>query len=241
MSEFGTQTGGRPELAVDLEKGARAALARAHGEAEALAAETRRELERETRERLEDAFRRGREEGWSAGHREGRDAGFAQALNEARPVLSRAAATLANAAKLVARSREAVRAEAEAGIVRLASAIGEKLAARELDVNPDAARADIREAIGLASERAEIRVLVNPAEREAVEAARESLREEYPEIITLAIEPDAAVTPGGARVVTASATVEATLEARAGRIAELLVGEPGEPGESGELEKERTV
>ncbi len=41
MSEFGINTGGRPALAVDLEGAARAALARAHREAEALATQVR--------------------------------------------------------------------------------------------------------------------------------------------------------------------------------------------------------
>ena len=228
----GGYSGGRPAAAVDLDMAARRALGEAHALAEALAAETRIELERATREKLEEAFRRGRDEGWSVGHREGRAAGRAQGLAEARARLARAAGAFEHAAKLVARSREAVRAEAEAGLVRLAAAIGRKLAARELDVRPDAARAETREAIRLVSDRAEIRVLVNPAEREAVDQVRDSFREEFPEIITLAVEPDASVTPGGARVVTASAAVDATLEARAGRIAELLVGEVGEVGKA---------
>ena len=40
----------------------------------------------------------------------------------------------------------------------------------------------------------------------------------------IAFEPDASVPPGGCRIVTASCRVDATLEERAARIAELLAG-----------------
>lgn len=224
---FGSVKGGRPAAAVDLEEAARRALDEARRLSRALLVEVGREAGDLARRRIEEAFSLGRKEGWAQGHSEGREAGIEQALTEKRAALDRAAAALVAAARGVVESREAVRAEAEAGVVRLASAIGEKLAARAIETQPDAAREALREALRLVVDRTEVRVRVNPADREAVEDARAHVREEFPEIIRIAVEPDATVSPGGCRVITSSCTVDATLEGRASRIAELLLGERG--------------
>jgi len=177
------------------------------------------------RRKLAGAFAAGREEGVKRGIAEGREAVRARAVEDAREELRRAAAVLVAAGEKLARARDAVRAEAEAGIVRLAVAIGSKLARRAIETDTaGAALASIREALVLAADRAEARVLVSPEDAAAIGAAREALREEFPEIVRIAVEQDPSVPRGCCRVVTASCDVDATLEARAARIADILAG-----------------
>lgn len=212
---------------MDLERAARERLEEAKRRARALLIGARREAEDLARRTVEEAFVCAREDGRTRGRREGQVEGARQALVEKRNKFSRAARALSMAARAVAVSRDAVRAEAEAGVVRLAAAIGEKLASRAIGVDPDAAREVLREALGMAVDRAEVRVRVSPADIEALEAGRDSIREEFPEIVRIAFEPDATVAPGGCRVITSSSTVDATLAGRASRIAEQLTGERG--------------
>jgi flagellar assembly protein FliH len=200
---------------------ARATLEAAERRARALMTEAGRMARR----KIEEAFAAGREEGLARGTAEGREAAAPRAVEEVREELRRAAAVLVAAGGKLARARDEVRAEAEAGVVRLAAAIGSKLARRAIAAETSAAALEsLREALTLALDRAEVRVLVNPADAGPVETAREAVREEFPEVVRIAFEQDASVPPGGCRILTASCRVDATLEERAARVAELIAG-----------------
>jgi flagellar biosynthesis/type III secretory pathway protein FliH len=197
----------------------------AERQARAFLIETRREAGEMARQTLAEAFAAGREEGIARGVAEGREAVRSQAIEDMRDELRRAAAMLVAASERLARARDEVRAEAEAGVVRLAVAIGSKLARRTVACDGAAvALESLREALALAVDRAEVRVLVNPEDAAALGAARETVREEFPEIVRIAFEQDTSVPSGGCRVITASCHIDATLDARAGRIADILVG-----------------
>jgi len=209
LAEFRPTTAAASAPLRDAERRARATLAAAEKRSRAFMAEAREMARR----KLEEAFAAGREEGVKRGIAEGREAVRARAVEDAREELRRAAAVLVAAGERLARARDTVRAEAEAGIVRLAVAVGSKLAHRAIATDTaGAALASIREALVLAADRAESRT------------AREALREEFPEIVRIAVEQDASVPRGGCRVMTASCNVDATLEARAARIADILAG-----------------
>jgi flagellar assembly protein FliH len=223
MSSDATLRGGRPGVTADLEREAHEALARARAEADALLAEARHEAEVLVRERYADEVARARDEGLEAGRAEGREEALRQAIAAAREDVALAVRRLTDAASALSEATEAARAEAEAGLVRLAAAIGEQLARRSLELDADAARELVSEAIGLVVDRAEVRVLVSPAEHEALSQTRDALREEYPEIVRIAFERDAGVQRGGCRVVTAAATVDASLGSRAEAIATQLL------------------
>ncbi len=225
LPEFKSFGSTKDAAVAEFERSARAVLEEARRRAKALLVGARREAEDLARRRVEEAFRCAREEGLARGLREGRSEGARQALVEKRNRFARAARVLRSAARVVVESREAVRAEAEAGVVRLAAAIGEKLASRAIEADADAAPAALREALAMVTDRSEVRVRVNPADIEALEAGRGSVREEFPEIDRIAFEADWTVAPGGCRAITCSATVDATLAERASRIAELLTGE----------------
>jgi len=200
-------------------------LAAAERRARALIVETRREAGELARRKLAEAFAAGREEGLARGMAEGREAARALAVEDVRDELRRAAAVLVAAGERIARAHDEALAASEKGFVRLAVAVGSKLARRALRDETSAVALDsVREALALAAERAEVRVLVSPADAPALETAREAVREEFPEVVRIAFEQDASVTPGGCRVVTASSSVDATLEERASRIADVLVG-----------------
>jgi flagellar biosynthesis/type III secretory pathway protein FliH len=203
------------------------AIAELERAAQAVLEEARRRARDLARRRVEEAFRCAREEGLARGLREGRSEGARQALVEKRNRFARAARVLRSAARVVIESREAVRVQAEAGVVRLAAAIGEKLASRAIEADVDAAPGALREALAMVTDRSEVRVRVNPADIEALEAGRGTIREEFPEIVQIGFEADWTVAPGGCRAITCSATVDATLAERASRIAELLTGERG--------------
>lgn len=212
--------GGRPAALVDLEAEARAVLSQAKEEACALLAETKREAEEIAREIL----RRAASEGYEQGRREGRESAFAQALEESRAELREAVKALVEAASSLQAVRQTVKSEAEDGLIRLAAAIGERLAAQQLSLHPELAIDAIREAISLACDRVEVRVLVNPRDHATLASARELLRKEFPEIVRISIEQDAGVRRGGAKVVTSSCMIDATLDSRAAKIARLLTG-----------------
>jgi flagellar assembly protein FliH len=220
----GYASGGRPVAAADLEARLRESVEKGRRFSRALIEEVAREADALARRRLEEAFARGREEGFAHGFREGREAGQRGALSEKREEFARAVAALEEAARGVAEARETVRAEAEAGLVLLATEIAAKLASQALELTPGSAREALHEAIRLTTDRVEVRLQVSQADRASLEAMRDELREEFPEIIRIAVEPSAEVSPGGCRVVTASSTVDATIEARAARIARILLG-----------------
>jgi flagellar assembly protein FliH len=217
------KTTGRPAFAVDMEREARLLVENAREEARVLLAEARHAAETLLRERLQGALALGHEEGWVAGHEKGRMEGRIAAMEEAREELAGAARTFSAAAKALAEVKQAVCAEAEVDLVRLAATIAAKLSAHRFDVDHAAAREAIKEAISLAADRTEVRVRLNPAEYAALEPAREELRDEFPEIVRIAFEPDRSVAPGGCRVLTVSATVDGSLDSRAARVAELLL------------------
>jgi flagellar assembly protein FliH len=217
--------GGTPEVANDLERDAQGVLATAEARARALIVEAGREADALARRKLGEAFAAGRAEGIARGMAEGREAALATSVDDLRDELRRAAAVLVAAGERIARANDEALAAAEKGFVRLAVAVGAKLARRALtDETSPAALESIREALAIAADRAEVRVLVNPADAAALETAREAVRAEFPEVVRIAFEQDASVTPGGCRVVTASSDVDATLEDRAARIAEILAG-----------------
>ncbi|BAM04331.1 FliH/SctL family protein [Phycisphaera mikurensis] len=177
-----------------------------------------------------------REEGEAAGRAQGHAAGLEAGREEAREAesarLADVAAVWKEAAEGVASVRESVRLEAETAVLRLALALAEKVVARHLDTQPDAAVDAVREALSHVLEPVQAVVRVAPEELERVKAALPDLAAAGGGAVR--VEADAAVPPRGCVVTHGAGRVDAGVATKLERLAVLLLGERAEAAEAAE-------
>lgn len=146
--------------------------------------------------------------------REGYDEGYRSALEAAR---EEAQKIRASARAVLARAEEARRrqlAGLKGIILDLALEIAEKIIARELELNPDAAVSIAEEAVQIVSNRKYVVLWVHPEEAEIYEKYRERLVRHLPPHSELQIMEDSTVERGGCVAENEFGKVDAQLSTR---------------------------
>ncbi|SFQ97026.1 flagellar assembly protein FliH [Desulfoscipio geothermicus DSM 3669] len=144
------------------------------------------------------------------GYAEGYRAAMEEARNEAKKIRAEARTVLARAEE----ARREKLASLKTEIRNLALEIAEKLVNRELELDPDAVLAIVKESIQLVSNRKYVVLWVHPAEKEMCEKHRERLLGHLPPRAELQIMTDEAVGRGGCVVETDYGKVDARLSTR---------------------------
>jgi flagellar biosynthesis/type III secretory pathway protein FliH len=148
---------------------------------EAVLAEAREEAARKVQEAYQEGYKRGLE----AGQRD-----FAASV-------ATAAQALESAASAMEMSRETFLSQAESELVLIARGITERVVMKECALDPGLVARLARRALEELLEEEDVRLLVNPADRLALQEQRVSLLEEFRGLKRLQIDADEGVEPGG--------------------------------------------
>ncbi len=138
-----------------------------------------------------------------------------QQMATLRPALESVASQLADA-------RGRWLSEWETSAVHLAARMAERILRHELDHEPQAPLALIRESLELASGSASITIHLSPQDCRHLSAASEKIIDSLKELAPARIMADASVAPGGCLVRTEFGEIDQRLESQLDRIAEEL-------------------
>ena len=210
----------------DVEEQARALLVRARQAAERLIAEAQREAAELKKAAHQQGLAEGRREGVARGTEEGRAAGQKQALEEHRAQLTQAVAALTEAANDLEASRGELEAAALEEVVALSIAVARRVTKRQCLIEPEALTENLREAMKLVVHAGDVKVVIHPAQRQALEVALPALRLEIPRLGHVELTDDPSVDPGGCRVYAGGGQVDATLDEQLDRVVADLLPDP---------------
>lgn len=199
---------------------------RLRARAEAEANEIRAEASREADKIIEEAMERGFEEGRKAGAEQGRAAGFEAGRNEAYEATASTLGAVAERWSAALGSFEASRdrllREARQDVLELAIRLGERVARREIDADPDAAARQLEAALELVLSPSALRIDVHPEDEERVAEALPGLLAALAKTPHAEVVESPAVGRGGVRVRTESGVIDARISEQLERLAEAL-------------------
>jgi flagellar assembly protein FliH len=155
------------------------------------------------------------------GYNEGLEAGRAEAAAQAAPAVQALAETLAQAQA----ERERVAADMEAAAVDLALQIAEKAVTAAIAVQPERVVDVVRGALRCLVDRERVTILVNPDDLEIVREAVDSLVRQLGGMEHLEVKEERRVHRGGAIVRSAAGEIDARLDTKLERAAEILRAE----------------
>ena len=213
----------------DVEEQARAILLRARQAAERLLAEAQREGEEIRKRAHAEGLADGMVEGLARGTQEGRDAGRQQALDEHHAALAQALAALTSAGMALDASRADLEAGAVQEVVELAIAIARRVTKRQGVIDPAVLTENLREAMKLVVHAGDVKVALNPSQRQTLQVALPALKLEFPRLNHVEVVDDPAISPGGCRVFAGHGQIDADLGEQLDRLVVDLLPEPAEP------------
>ena len=153
---------------------------------------------------------------------EGRQA----AMNEVDQMIQKQLATVIPALRQaildIHQAKQAWLTQWEASGIHLAAEIAKRLIRGELTRQPQIPLTLIREALQLAAGGGEVRLVLNPADHQALAGQVKLLVDEMAGLGDTQIVADAAVSPGGCRVETRFGAIDQTFEAQLARVEEEL-------------------
>ena len=119
-------------------------------------------------------------------------------------------------------AREAWLAHWERSAIHLAAEMARRIVRRHLPDHPEIPLNLVREALGLAAGNAEIRILLHPADHEALAGQVRTLATELSSAATTKVLADPSIGRGGCRVETSHGSIDQQFEAQLARIEEEL-------------------
>ena len=153
---------------------------------------------------------------------EGRQA----AMNEVDQMIQKQLATVIPALRQaildIHQAKQAWLAQWEASGIHLAAEIAKRLIRGELTRQPQIPLTLIREALQLAAAGGEVRLVLNPADHQALAGQVKLLVDEMAGLGDTQIVADTAISPGGCRVETRFGAIDQTFEAQLARVEEEL-------------------
>ncbi len=214
----------------DLARQADAMIARARAQADQIIADARRERERLITGATEigriNGEKQGRDEGFAVGLERGREQAFAEHAARLAAIESSFTAAIGDFDSRRRRMFE----EARRDVLRLALAIGRRVARRALDADENAARTQLDAALGMVFQPHRLLVLVSPGDVELIRAAAPALISRFSDSPHVEIRADQSFAPGECVIRTDDGEIDARLSTQLGRIAEtLLPGASSDP------------
>jgi len=153
----------------------------------------------------------------------GRQAATKAVEDTVRRQLAEVIPALRQASQNIGDARHACLAHWEGAAVHLAAAIAKRLVRRELQKQPEIPLQLVREALELAAGNTQLRILLNPADVQALGDQVHAIVKEVSPQVVAEIMADAEITPGGCRVETRFGVIDQQFEAQLRRIEEELL------------------
>ncbi|NLE38014.1 MAG: hypothetical protein GX621_08320 [Pirellulaceae bacterium] len=206
----------------DLEPAEAVALGRSVGRADSDRGPLRDEAARiivAARREAEEIRRRAADEG----RREGEAAAREEWLRRQHQQWASVESALGSAIERLDQARGAWLGHWERTTIHLAVAIAERLLRRKLPEHPDVPLTLVREALELAAGSGDLRVRLNPADRDALGDRVEGLARQFAGLGSIEITADPAIARGGCRVDTRFGTIDQRIETQLARIEEELL------------------
>lgn len=210
----------------DIEQAAKRILLRAQQQAEQLLAEAQAEARAIRDKAATEGIANGRAEGMARGLEEGRQSGHAAALAEGKANLTKLAQTLTAAVAEIDASRRALESQGVAEVVKLAAAIARRVTKRQAVIDPKVLEANLSEAMKLVVHASDVRVAVNPSQKQQLEQVLPQLQLQWPNLEHVELIEDASIGAGGCRVFTANGHIDADLDTQLDRLIAELMPEP---------------
>jgi len=188
-----------------------------------------RDIQDEANQLLEDAQREAqairqaaREEGYrdgqAQGREEGREEAFGASVDEHAEQLTQVILALRGAVGQVEQSGQQVRTDAICDVVELAVAIARRVTKRQAMFDPEVLIRNLRESVALAGRGRQLRIAINPEQRQVLAAALPQLQIEWPALAAAQIVEDATLAIGGCRVFTDHGQVDADIDNQLDRV-----------------------
>jgi flagellar assembly protein FliH len=210
----------------DIEKQAHAIIMRAKSQAARILIEAQRIGEESKKEAIETGTREGREAGHAEGLEQGRAAGEAAALAEQREALTRLTAAMTTLLTELDATRSTLESQAVSSVIELAIGIARKVTRRAALSDPTIVSANCADALKMTVRAHDLRIAVNPAQRETLAAALPKLQMSMPALKHVELNEDESIAPGGCRITTdTGGLIDAELETQIERIATELLPE----------------
>lgn len=140
---------------------------------------------------------------------------IARQLETVLPALRGAVQTLQN-------DRQAWLAEWERKAVHLAAAMAQRICRRELKTQPEITLDLVKEALELAAGSANVRILLNPQDLEALGGQAQLLVQEFSRLAPAELEADPTISLGGCRLETRYGTIDQQIESQLVRLEQEL-------------------
>lgn len=212
----------------DVEDAARRVLLKAKLQAENLLAAALEEAEQLKELARQDGAKEGFDQGHTEGVKHGLEAGKQQAFQQHSGELASLAQALMTAGAEFDAARQAIEADALQEIVALAVGIARRVTKRQGLVDPGVLEANLADAMSLAVGASDIRVAVQPAQREFLASVLPQLKLQWPDLKHVELVDDPALAPGGCRVFTRHGSIDADLDAQLDRVVSELLPNGGD-------------
>jgi len=209
----------------DVERLARQMLVDARTQADQVLGQARVDAEQIRSRAREEGMEQGRLDGRKQGIEEGRTLGRQQAFEQHRTALDELSRTLVEMLREVEAARDALVAEAQRDVIRLALAIARRVTRRLGESDDDVLRVNAADAVRLAVSRSDLRVAIHPSQLDLMQQTLAELQVNFPKLRHAEVAADETVAPGGCRVHTAGGVIDADLEAQVQRIADDLLAD----------------
>jgi flagellar assembly protein FliH len=215
----------------DLRRQAEEMLEASRVESKRLLAEARATAARVAAEAAPRGVEEGRQRGLQQGHEEGLRQGREEALQQWQAQLQQLVTAWQAALEAIESGRGEILASAREDALRLALAMGGKIARRQVKADPKVVQEHVAEALSMISEQARVAVCINPADRKLVESVLGGICTRLGESVHVELRDDPEVERGGCVVATPRGRIDATVEKQIERIADALVsGTPSARG-----------
>jgi flagellar assembly protein FliH len=207
----------------DIEAQAQAILLRARKGAEMLLVEAQRESVSLKKQAKAEGFTEGRREGLELGLTDGRTAGHQQGLDEAREKLEQLWASLTATVTQLDAARRDLESDGINEVIALAVAIARRVTKRQSAVDPAVLRENMIEAMKLAVHAVDVRIILNPAQRKAVDEELPRLQLNWQNLKHVELIEDADVAIGGCRILTRDGEIDADIHRQLDRVIDDLL------------------
>ena len=202
----------------DMETQAQMVLARARRAAELLLREAQKQGEELRAAARTEGFSLGKQEGLNAGQEEGKKSGHEAALAEIRPKLTQTWTALTEAVNQLDSSRHNLEAAGINEVVKLAAAIARRVTKLQASVDPNVLVENLKGAMKIAVQAADVHIAVHPAQREMLNAELPRLKLHWPQVKHVELMEDESVGMGGCRVMTRQGEVDASIDEQLDRV-----------------------
>ena len=207
----------------DIETQARALMARAKERAEGLLIEAQKEAESLKAAAKVEGLVEGKREGLAKGLEEGRKNGAQQALSEHRTQLANLIKALTESAAELDASRQQLEAEALTEVIDLSVAIATRVTKRQGLIDPQVLTENVNEAMKLVVASSDVRIALHPSQKQYLLDTLPRLQMEWPALAHVELIEDAALAPGGCRIMTRGGAIDASLDEQLNRVIDELL------------------